>query len=62
MEKRVLYLKTKVALLEMDATELKKRIKSNPVDCFQFGAAMNNIVMNIYKIIFMWTCILISLV
>ena len=40
MERRVLYLKTKVALLEMDATELKKRIKSNPVDCFQFGAAM----------------------
>lgn len=62
MERRVLYLKTRFALLEMDATEFKKRIKNNPVDCFQFGAAMNNIVMNIYRIIFIWTYILLSLV
>lgn len=62
MERRVLYLKTRFALLEMDETEFKKRMKNNPMDCFQSGAAMNNIVMNIYRIIFIWTYILISLV
>ena len=62
MERRVLYLKTRFALLEMDETEFKKRMKNNPMDCFQSGAAMNNIEMNIYRIIFIWTYILISLV
>lgn len=61
MERRVLYWKTRFTLLEMDARESIKRIKNNPLDCFQFGAAMNNTVMDIYKIIFMCSYLLTSL-
>ena len=31
------------------------------VDCFHFGAIMNNIVMNLYVQVFVWTCGSISL-